>query len=148
MAAADIEAETGEATATPGPSEVIDAFYAAYNAHDAEAAAALYAEGGRHIEGASGKARAGHEALAAGLRGFFGMLEGLRFSEVKRLYCGPHVLVDYLMQGVMTRDLGPMKARGQVIALPGVHHFRIESGLIAETVDYWDFNEFQRQVAA
>lgn len=128
--------------------DLIDAFYAAYNRHDAEAAAALYTEGGRHVEGASGKAREGREALAAGLKGFFGMLDGLRFEELRRISSGPNVLVDYVMHGVMSRDLGPMKATGQQIALPGVHHFRLAGEQIAETVDYWDPAEFGRQVAA
>ncbi|MCA0921283.1 nuclear transport factor 2 family protein [Pseudooceanicola nanhaiensis] len=126
----------------------VDAFYAAYNSHDAGAAAALYASGGRHVEAASGKAREGRDALEAGLVGFFGMLDGLRFDEVKRIHSGNNVLVDYVMRGTMTRDLGPMKAKGQEIALPGVHVFTFEGDEIASTTDYWDPSEFGRQVAA
>lgn len=126
---------------------VVDAFYAAYNRHDAGAAAALYASGGRHIEASNGKAREGQAELVAGLERFFGMLEGLRFEEVKRIHAGNSVLVDYVMHGAMTRDLGPMKARGQAIALPGVHVFVFEGDQIATTTDYWDPAEFGRQAA-
>lgn len=127
---------------------VIDAFYRAYNAHDAAAAVALYAPEGSHAEAASGQSRQGANALEKGLRGFFGMLKDLRFEERERIRAGGSMLVTYVMHGVMARDLGPMRARGQAIALPGAHLFEIADGRILRTVDYWDPAEFKRQVAA
>lgn len=127
---------------------MIDAFYAAYNAGDAEAAVALYAEDGAHVEAASGRARSGHEALLAGLRGFLGMLDGLTFETGRRIRAGDKVLVPYVMHGRMTRDLGPMTARGQKIALHGAHLFEFSGAEIRCTTDFWDFEEFRAQAGA
>ncbi|AMY70483.1 nuclear transport factor 2 family protein [Frigidibacter mobilis] len=128
--------------------DLIDAFYRAYNAGQAEAAVALYAGDGCHVEAASGQARQGHEALLKGLRGFLGMLDGLRFEIARPVRAGAKVVVPYVMHGVMTRDLGAMQARGQIIALHGVHLFEIADGRIVQTTDFWDIDEFKAQVAA
>lgn len=127
---------------------VVDAFYAAYNAHDAARAVALYTEDGAHREAATGQARRGREALEKGLTGFFSMLDDLHFEEMQRIRAGSDMLVVYVMRGRMTRDLGPMKARGQEIALPGAHLFAFDGDAIASTTDYWDPAEFGRQVNA
>ncbi|MDP3339275.1 nuclear transport factor 2 family protein [Frigidibacter sp.] len=128
--------------------DLIDDFYRAYNTGQAEAAVALYAEDGAHVEAASGQARQGHEALLKGLRGFLGMLDGLRFETSRPVRAGAKVVVPYVMHGVMTRDLGPMQARGQKIALHGVHLFEIAEGRIVQTTDFWDMDDFKAQVAA
>ena len=124
---------------------MIDAFYAAYNEGEAEAAIALYAEEAAHVEAASGRERRGRAALLSGLQGFLGLLDDLRFETGRRVHAGDKVVVPYVMQGRMTRDLGSMTARGQPIALHGVHLFEFSEGHIQRTTDFWNFDEFRAQ---
>ncbi|MHA6729694.1 nuclear transport factor 2 family protein [Devosia sp. A369] len=128
--------------------ELIDRFYAAYNAHDAEQAASLYAGDGSHTEAASGRSRTGPDALVAGLTGFFKMLEGLRFDVEKQVEAGDHIVVFYAMRGTMTRAIGPFAANAREVTLQGVHRFVIRNGLIHETHDYWNWDIFAAQLQA
>ena len=41
-----------------------------------------------------------------------------------------------------------MQARGQIIALHGVHLFEIAGGRIVQTTDFWDIDDFKAQVLA
>lgn len=127
------------------PRGLLTAYYEACNRHDAAAAAALCAEDARHEEAGTGHARAGRDAVEAGMARFFGMLEGLRFDLGEPILCGAEAVQPYVLRGRLTRDLGPMKGRGQEIALPGVHLFRFEGGRIALTRDYWSFETFRAQ---
>lgn len=128
--------------------DLIARFYAAYNAHDAAAAAALYADDASHTEAASGRSRTGRAAIKRGLAGFLGMLDDLRLDPGARVHAGDHSLVFYRMRGRMTRAIGPHPARGQEIALDGVHRFVLRDGMIVETHDYWDEAAFMAQIAA
>ncbi|MGG7566847.1 nuclear transport factor 2 family protein [Rhodovulum sp. DZ06] len=130
------------------PQALLDACYDACNRHDAAAAAALYAEDGRHEEAGSGHGRAGRAALEAGMAQFFGMLEDLRFERGEPILCGAEAVQPYVLRGRLARDLGPLKGRGQQIALPGTHLFRFAGGAIASTRDYWSFETFRAQAEA
>jgi steroid delta-isomerase-like uncharacterized protein len=128
----------------PAADGLIDAFYRAYNAGDAEAAAALYAPDGWHAE-ADGKRREGRAALALGLARFFAMLPDAQWEIRERIDAGLSVAVAYTMRGHLGIDLGATPTKGRAIDLPGIHIFDVSGGAIAGTRDYWDPVLFRRQ---
>ncbi|TNE66050.1 nuclear transport factor 2 family protein [Celeribacter ethanolicus] len=127
---------------------LIDAFYAAYNRHDAEAATRLYATEGRHDEIAMGKSRTGHEALRDGLTGFFNMLPDVTWTPHQTVRSADHIAVFYHMTGTFTprpSDKAPDPAP-KPVALDGMHLFQRAGDEIVRTQDYWDKDAFLAQI--
>ena len=129
-----------------GDQNIVDAFYQAYNAHDAAAAAALYAPDCWHEEVAFGKRRAGRDDVASGLDGFFRFMPDAAWRERDRLASGSSVVVFYDMIGHV-RPRGAAAAAPVSIALPGVHVFELGPEGIRGTRDYWNADDFKRQSA-
>ncbi|MCB4769845.1 nuclear transport factor 2 family protein [Ancylobacter sp. Lp-2] len=126
----------------------VEAFYAAYNAHDAVAAAALYTEDGWHEEAHNGARREGREALKAGLDRFFGFIVDAHWQPRERIDAGPRVAVVYTLTGRLGVDIKGRPTRGLAIELKGAHLFDIADGRLLGTCDYWDPAMFQRQIEA
>ncbi|SFJ14456.1 conserved hypothetical protein, steroid delta-isomerase-related/conserved hypothetical protein [Celeribacter neptunius] len=127
---------------------VLEAFYAAYNAHDAAAAAALYAEDGRHDEIAMGKSRCGTAALQDGLEGFFRMLPDVVWSPKEVIRSGDWLAVNYRMTGTFTpRPKENQSAQlSKQVAIDGLHLLKVADGKIETTQDYWDKDVFLAQI--
>lgn len=123
---------------------VIDRFYEAYAARDADAATALYRSDGWHEEVAMSKRREGHEAVAEGLRGFFRMLPDVVWERRGYIRAGETVAVPYHMTGTFTPR--GENAVPRPIALDGLHLFELRDGLIAGTRDMWDLDLFRAQM--
>lgn len=122
--------------------DLINRFYAAYAARDAQGAAALYAADGRHDEVAMGKSRQGREALAEGLEGFWRMLPDVAWFRQGYIRAGDHVAVPYHMTGTFARKDGSKRP----IALDGLHLFEIRDGVLRVTKDLWDLDLFKAQM--
>lgn len=131
----------------PAATDAVAAFYAAYNGHDAAAAAGLYAEDGWHEEAHSGARRQGREALQVGLDRFFGFITQAYWQPRERIDAGASVAVVYTLTGTLGVDLKGLPTRGRPIELRGVHLFDVADGIIRGTRDYWDPAAFQRQIA-
>lgn len=123
---------------------LIDRFYAAYSARDAQAVALLYHPDGWHEEVAMGKRRTGHEALAGGLEGFWRMLPDVAWNRAGFVRSAETVAVPYHMTGTFTGKDGV----AHPIALDGLHLFEFRDGLLAGTRDLWDIEEFKAQMAS
>jgi predicted ester cyclase len=122
------------------------ALHAAYNAHDAGAAAALYAAEGRHVEIATGGARSGPAAIAAGLAGLLAAFPDAHWEAAAFIASGDRVAVPYLLTGTLQTPFGPFEPAGQQLALAGVHVVRAGDGAIVACDDYWDAGTFGRQM--
>ena len=126
---------------------IVDAFYEAYNAHDAEAATALYASTGWHEEVAFGRKRQGREDLAAGLVGLFQMIPDVEWRERERVVSKDSIVVLYAMSAhIKPRSTSP-DAPAREVELSGVHIFELGPDGISGTRDYWDVADFKRQAA-
>ncbi len=131
----------------PGADDLVELFYAAYNAHNAAAAATLYVEDGWHEEVNAGRRRHGRDAIAEGLDRLFAMMPDVAWQPGTRIRAGSSMLVLYTMTARLTADIGPFRGRGQVITLTGAHAFELTAGGLAGTRDYWDMADFARQAA-
>ncbi|QPM91177.1 nuclear transport factor 2 family protein [Pseudooceanicola algae] len=127
---------------------LLEAFYAAYNRHDAPAAAALYHADGWHEEIAMEGRREGQVALADGLSGLFRMLPDVRWAPGKVIRSADWTAVNYVMTGTFTlrggKD-GEVPGSRQVV-LDGLHLIRIRDDRIEGTRDYWDKGAFLAQI--
>ncbi len=127
---------------------LLEAFYAAYNGHDATAAAALYHADGWHEEIAMSSRRDGTEDLASGLAGLFRMLPDVTFETGRTIRSADWLAVAYRMTGTFTprgRE-GEPPAPARHIALDGLHLFKIRDDRIEGTRDYWDKGAFLAQI--
>jgi limonene-1,2-epoxide hydrolase len=120
---------------------LIEEFYRAYNAHDADAAAELYAEQGVHHDMATGARSVSRSEVRSSLRGFFGAFSTLEWTPTEILVGQVQHAVPYRMRLVSTRD---GVARNAVIT--GVHTFDFAADRIVESRDYWDVADLQRQL--
>ena len=125
---------------------VLEALYEAYNRHDAEAAAALYVPDGTHEDVAFGRPARGREAIAAGLQRLFAAFPDARWTPTATLETGGRAFGRYVLTGRLQRDMGPIRATGQRLELPGVHVLETDAGSIRRSQDFWDSATFQRQM--
>lgn len=124
-----------------------DRLYAAYNRHDPDAVAAVYAADAVHEEVAQGQVRSGAEAIAAGLRRFFGWFPDAHWARHLVIDDGRgRMAVSYLLTATLQERLGPFLPCGQPISLRGIHVLHLADGRIARSEDYWDAATFQRQL--
>jgi steroid delta-isomerase-like uncharacterized protein len=124
------------------------AFLAAYNGHDADAAAALYAPDGRHVEVAQGQTREGRAAIHAGLGDFLASFPDAHWEPDAVIAADDGVAIPYVLTGSLQAPLGPFAAQGQRVEFRGVHVLRVSDGEIVESCDYWDSGTFGRQMRA
>lgn len=122
------------------------ALFAAYNDHDLAAVAACYADDATHLDIASGRAKTGPDAIAAGL----GFLLGA-FPDAEWIVCGvvggdDKVAVRYRLVGTLQRPFGPFTAQGQALSLPGVLWLDLADGKVVRSTDFWDSGSFSKQL--
>ncbi|MBS1881647.1 MAG: flavin reductase [Actinobacteria bacterium] len=126
----------------------VEALHAAYNRHDADAAAKLYdAASGRHEDVALGHTAVGHEAIRDGLLPLFKAIPDVEWTTEKVIANGDRAIASYVMRGTLRHDLGPFVGKGQRLALPGVHVVETDPrGCVSQSTDFWDSAEFSEQV--
>ncbi|RWR33790.1 nuclear transport factor 2 family protein [Sinirhodobacter populi] len=129
----------------PDANDIVTAFLAAYNRHDWQGAAALYAPEATHHEAAMGKTRTGRAAIEAGLNGLAAMLPDVAWHERERITSGPHLLLRYDLAGTFT-PRAAADATPRTVSLPGILMFTLTGGRIAATADYWDKEAFLARI--
>jgi len=131
------------------PDAIVDAFYRAYNDHDADAAVGLYLEAGRHEEIAFGTERCGADGLSKGLSGLFSMMPDVQWRERERIRSAAHIAILYQMTGTFLPrpKEGAEPPPPKAVSLNGLHVLEITDGRISVSRDYWDKAEFLAQIA-
>jgi steroid delta-isomerase-like uncharacterized protein len=121
--------------------------YDAYNRHDPAGAAKLYAANATHEDIAQGRPKTGPDDIAAGLGKFFGWFPDAHWEPQSAIVgADGREASTYLLTATLQAPMGPVAARGQKIALRGVHFLELRDGLITRSEDYWDAASFQRQL--
>lgn len=125
---------------------IVERFLSAYNAHDVDAAVALYAPDGEHREIAQGSARSGHAALADGLRHFLACFPDARWEVERVVGDASTAVATYTLTGTLQQQLGPFSPAGQKVEIQGAMVLALDGDQIAWSADYWDGGTFARQM--
>lgn len=140
---------TAHATGREGGTRaLVERLFEAYNTHDPEVAAGLYAEQGTHTETAHQRQVAGRGAVQQGLQRFFAMFPDARWDLLRLMVDGSEAGAAYRLTGSLRGQMGPIQGAGQMLDLRGVLLITTDSEAILATEDYWDAHTFQRQMQA
>lgn len=126
--------------------QILAALYDAYNRHDADGVAALYAPDGQHEDVAIGRPKHGPDAIAGGLRYFFAAFPDARWETSDRWARDGRAVARYVLTGTLQSDMGPFKAAGQRMEIRGVQVLETAAGRIERSEDFWDGASFERQM--
>ena len=119
--------------------EVVQRYLAALNAHDPDAVAAcVTADFFNEHTAAQGTSLEGRDAYRERLPKFLAQFEELHYEAEDWIIDGDQCAVPYRMT---------CRYDGKPVDIRGMFRFRVVDGLIAHRVDYWDGNEFTRQVS-
>jgi predicted ester cyclase len=129
-----------------GLGALAERFHAAYNAHDAGAAARLYAPGGRHVDVPQEHVAAGADAIEQGLAHFLAAFPDARWEPGRPIVGDGVVTIPYRLTGTLRQRLGPFVPQGQRVDLAGVHVLVAPGGAITESLDHWDRATLARQL--
>jgi steroid delta-isomerase-like uncharacterized protein len=122
--------------------DVVERYLAALNRHDVDAAVDCVAVDfvNEHTS-ALGTTVRGRDAYRARLPEFLARFDDLRYEVEDFIVDSDRVAVPYIMTCTVRDDAGAHPVR-----LRGMFRFRVERGVIAHRVDYWDGTEFERQL--
>ncbi len=139
--------EATPAAALPPP---LDEVLAAWNAHDPQRLAALYAEDAVvEVRIASNQVFHGPEQVAAWAAGNFAAVPDLRFEIGRVLVAGDRVALEWVYTGTYTGQLpGLPPGAGQAIRVPGATVFELRDGKIVRETLYYDLYLFLIQTGA
>ena len=123
---------------------VVERYLDALNRHDAAAAIACVTDDfyNEHTS-ALGTSLRGRAAYAERLPAFLAQFRDLHYEIEDVIVDGARAAVPYRMTCNFEADGG----EGVPVEIRGVFRFRVENGLIAHRVDYWDGTEFARQIS-
>lgn len=130
-----------------GPAAAVRAYIAALNRGSIEDIVACVSDGfvNEHTS-TLGKTIVGREAYREAIGGFLARFPGLHYEVEQLIADGSQVAVAYRMSGNW-RETDASAAPGRPFSIRGMFRFKVESGRIVHRVDYWDSDDFQRQVA-
>ena len=136
-------------TALADPADLLDRYYAAFNAGDADAMLALLADDVRH-EVNQGDTRRGREAFRDFLRHMTRCYdERLEDIVVMTAGDGRHAAAEFVVNGTyLATDEGLPEARGQRYRLRAGSFFEIADGRIARITTCYNLQDWIRQVSA
>jgi len=127
--------------------ELVLAYYAAFNRHDWDGLCALLTEDVVHEINQGGRER-GRAAFRAFLdRMAASYREQVRDMVVMTTEDGRRAAAEYIVEGeYLADDAGLPRASGQRYVLPGGAFFDIEQGRIARVTNYYNLADWLRQV--
>jgi ketosteroid isomerase-like protein len=86
---------------------------------------------------ARGASVTGRAAYRERIPGFLGAFAGLRYEAEDHIVEGARAAVPYVLTATVD---------GRPVRIRGMFRFTVRDGLVAHRVDYWDGEEFRRQV--
>jgi steroid delta-isomerase-like uncharacterized protein len=144
-----VAAATSALAAGTTPQEVAEAYMAAWNAHDAEAAAALLDEDVTYLDVTVGEPQKGRAAARDNvIRLFITAVPDLSWKmRGEPVASEDGIAFEWIFGGTNTGEWGPdTPATGKAFSFDGVTFMRIEDGHIVYQGDYYDGLGFQKQL--
>jgi steroid delta-isomerase-like uncharacterized protein len=131
------------------PREVADAYMAAWNAHDADAAAALLADDVTYLDVTVGEPQKGRAAARDNvIKLFMTAVPDLTWKMTSApVESADGIAFEWTFAGTNTGAWGPeTPATGKAFSFDGVTFMRVENGKIVYQGDYYDGLSFQKQL--
>lgn len=120
------------------PRELVMSWVAAFNARDADAAAALYSEHAVNTQFAAGPPVVGRAQMRAELCDFFAAFPDITTHPIALYSDGEWAIVEWIGTGTWRGIFLGRQASGRSYTLHGCGFFRVVNGLIVEQRGYWD----------
>jgi steroid delta-isomerase-like uncharacterized protein len=144
-----VAATTSALAADMTPRQVADAYMAAWNAHDPEAAAALMADDVTYLDATVGEPQKGREAARDKVIKLFVIAApDLTWKMTsKPIESANGIAYEWTFAGTNTGAWGPdTPATGKSFSFNGVTFMQVENGKIIYQGDYYDSLGFQKQL--
>ncbi len=108
------------------PKEVIEAYFAAWDAHDPQAVVALFADGGSYEDPVTGSPLTG-DAIGEYAKGLFAAFPDLKLELISQAPTSTgQIAVPWLLFGTHQGPLGEMEATGRSVVLQGCDYIEVE----------------------
>lgn len=127
-------------------SEILEALFQAYDAHDLDQVASLYTADATHLDIAAGRPKVGRDCIVDGLASFLSGFPDAHWTVPASAGEGGRAFGQYIVTGSLQQDLWSFTAMGQQLQLGGVLVLHCTDGLIHRSEDYWDAGSFRRQM--
>jgi steroid delta-isomerase-like uncharacterized protein len=144
-----VAATTSALAADMTPRQVADAYMAAWNAHNPDAAAALMADDVTYLDATVGEPQKGREAARDKvIKLFVTAAPDLTWKMTNEpIESGNGIAYEWTFAGTNTGAWGPdTPATGKSFSFNGVTFMRVENGKIVYQGDYYDSLGFQKQL--
>jgi steroid delta-isomerase-like uncharacterized protein len=144
-----VAATTSALAADMTPRQVADAYMAAWNAHDPEAAAALMADDVTYLDATVGEPQKGREAARDKvIKLFVTAAPDLTWKMTSEpIESANGIAYEWTFAGTNTDAWGPdTPATGKSFSFNGETFMRVENGKIVYQGDYYDSLGFQKQL--
>jgi len=120
------------------PKEIAMKWVAAYNSHDPDAAAELYAEDVVNVQLPWPKPVQGQKSMRTTYLKVFQAFPDIRVEVDNLLENGPWVIVEWRFSGTMCGEFAGHSPNNRTFAMRGCELFQIVAGKIAVQHGYWD----------
>ena len=125
---------------------VIDKYFDAFNKHDPEAVAALFAGGGTYIDAAVSSGVKG-KALKDYLRGHYAAFPDARYRLLRAIVNRDGFMAcEWRFSGTNTGPFGDVPATNRAVKLPGASLLQAKGGKIAWLHGYYDRRHLFKQL--
>jgi len=105
---------------------VIEAYFAAWDAHDPQAVVALFADGGSYEDPVTGSPLTG-DAIGEYAKGLFAAFPDLKLELISQAPTSTgQIAVPWLLFGTHQGPLGEMEATGRSVVLQGCDYIEVE----------------------
>ena len=129
-----------------GAIDVVEAWTAALNRHDADAAASCMALDVVFTDLGTDQRCEGRDAYRRMAVGFLSMFSDLAVEKSSTLCDGLDYAVEWIMTGRRTGSIPDLPATGKPFRIQGAGLGRVDDGLIVRATEYWNMADFLRQV--
>lgn len=120
------------------PRDIARQWAAAYNRHDAQAAAALYDAQVKNFQLPWGKIVEGHEAMRQTYVRIFAAFPDIQVDILELLEDGPRAVVEWRFRGTMLGEFAGHPPNQRSFDMRGCEVFEVRDGKIVSQRGYWD----------
>lgn len=129
------------------PNEVVEAYFAAWDAHDGQAVIDLYTEDGTYQDPATESPLSG-QAIGDYAEALFAAFPDLKLELISQADTSiGQIAVPWLLFGTQQGPLGEMEATGKSVAIRGCDYIVVEDGKLKTVYGTFSLQELMEQLS-